>query len=137
MSGVARRSISIVTQPTTEPITVTDAKLFAKIDTGDDDITVTALITAARMAAEEFLRKTLMPTTLKMTLDLSGGGLYDSLGAGTYEMPVTALYGSLPRELSLPKGPLSSVTSVVTYALDNTASTFDPSNITSICPVRA
>ena len=84
-----RRSLSIVTAPTLEPVTLTEAKAWARIDTTDDDTVVTGLITAARMAGEEYLRRTLISTSYKLTIDLTAS-LGGYLGEGTYDLPVTA-----------------------------------------------
>ncbi len=123
----ARRSITTVTAPATEPVTLTEAKAWARVDFTDDDAAFSSLITAARMAAEEYLRRTLITATLKLTLDLSCEG-NNWLGEGTYDLPVTALYGGLPSTVELPKGPVQSITSVVTYDLTDTASTFATSS---------
>ena len=47
---------------------------------------------------------------------------------GGYDLPISMLFGGLHRSLELPKGPVQSITSVTTYALDNSSSVFDPSN---------
>ncbi len=124
----SRHTVTLVTAPTVEPVTLAEAKAWARIDDPNDDIQITALITAARMAAEEHLRRALITQTYKLTLDLLGNGLYNQLGEGTYDIPLTALYGAMPPHVELPKGPIQSITSVITYALDNSSSTYDPSN---------
>ncbi len=126
MSRRPRRTITITTGPSIDPVVLADAKAWAKIDDSTDDAQVTALITAARMACEEHLRRTLINTSYKLTLDLVDSG-YD-LGEGTYDLPLSALYGALPPAVELPKGPIASITSVVTYALDNSSSTYANTN---------
>ena len=83
-----------------------------------DDTLVTQLITAARMAAEEYLRRALITQTYKLTLDLSCSSLGAAWSEGVYDLPVTELYGGMPRTIELPKGPIQSITSVTTYDLN-------------------
>jgi hypothetical protein len=121
------RSLVLVTGPTAEPITTSEAKSWARIDDSTEDPIVEQLIGAATLAAEEYLRRSLISRTLKLTLDLEAGDL-DGLGDGVYDLPVIAIYASLPQSIPLPKGPVSSITSVVTYDTANASSTFDSSN---------
>lgn len=121
------RSLTLDTAPTSEPITLAEAKAWARIDGDDEDDLITGLITSARQAAEEYLRRSLITQTWKLTLDLSRNGLND-LPAGHYDLPATALYGDLPCSIPLPKGPVSAISSVVTYDLNNASSVFASSN---------
>lgn len=123
-----RRSLTLVTAPTTEPVVLADAKAWARIDDTTDDTLVTQLITSARMAAEEYLRRALITQTYKLTLDLSCSFLGAAWSDGVYDLPVTALYGGLPRTIELPKGPIQSITAVTTYDLNDTATTYSSSN---------
>ncbi len=59
----------VTTQPATDPITLIEAKAFARIDTSADDTLVTDLITAARVYAEPILNRTFVDTTYTWTLD--------------------------------------------------------------------
>ena len=122
-----RQSLALVTAPASEPVTLVEAKAWARIDGDDEDDLITGLITSARQAAEEYLRRSLISQTWKLTLDLACSGL-SHLPEGVYDLPVSALYGDLPSTIPLPKGPVSAITSVVTYDLDNASSTFDSSN---------
>lgn len=122
-----RSSLALVTAPATEPVTTAEAKAWARIDGTDDDAVIAGLIVTARQATEEYLRRSIISQTWKLTLDLSCSGLRD-LPEGVYDLPMTALYGGLPRTIPLPKGPVVSITSVVTYDLSNTASTYATGN---------
>lgn len=128
MSRLARQTVTLVTPPVKEPVTLSEAKSWAKIETTDDDNTISALVTAARTAAEEYLRRALITQTYRLTRDLHVNNLYNTLPEGSYDLPVMALYGGIPKEVELPKGPIQSITSVTTYALDNSASTYSPAN---------
>lgn len=123
-----RRTVTLVTGPSVEPVTLDELKAWAKIDSADEDALLTSLIAAARDAAEQYLRRALITQTVRLTLDLDGRGI--DLPEGVYDLPVSAIYGGLPTVVELPRPPVSSVTSVVTYDLDNSPGTFAPANYT-------
>ncbi len=125
-----RQSVNLITAPTTEPVSLSDVKTWARIDGTDEDALLTNLIVAARQEAEKFLRSALVNQTWELTLDLACGGLDSSLGDGMYDLPITALYGDLPRVIKLPYAPVSSITSVKYFDLDNTEATYSSSNYT-------
>ena len=81
----------VTVAPTDNPITVAEAKAFARIDTAADDTLVTDLITAARVYAEPILNRTFVDTTYEWTLD---------------RFPFDG------RALLLPRPPLASITSI-------------------------
>lgn len=122
-----RQSLSLITGPATEPVSLSEVKAFIRLDGSSEDDLLNGLITAARSAAEQYLRRSLITQTWKLTLDLHRSNL-DNLPEGTYQLPVTALYGGLPEVVPLPKGPVQSITSVVTYDTANTSSTFASAN---------
>lgn len=107
-------------------MTLAEAKAHARIDGDDDDDLLTDLITAARQSAEEYLRRSLVTQTWKLTLDLCSDR--EPWWDGVRDGAITSLYGGLPRIIPLPKGPARSITSVVTYDLNNTSSSFGGSN---------
>jgi uncharacterized phiE125 gp8 family phage protein len=57
------------TGPTSEPVTVSEAKAHLRVDVSDDDALITALIVAARQAFEEINGRSLFSTTWKLILD--------------------------------------------------------------------
>lgn len=120
----ARRTVQLVTAPAAEPVTLAEAKAWAKIDASDDDALLVALVAAARESAENYLRRSLISQTLRLTIDQAPSGVEDCLGEGVYDLPSTILTGGLPKVIELPKGPVQSITSVTNYALDDTASVF-------------
>lgn len=123
-----RQSITLVTGPTAEPVTLAEAKAWARIDGDTEDALLEQLITTARVAAEQYIRGSIISQTRKLTLDLYGSGLADNLADGVYDLPVTVLYGGLPQQINLPAGPVQSITSVVTYDLSNAATTYSADN---------
>lgn len=98
----------IITDVATEPVTLSDAKDFLRIDGTDDDDVLTSLIAVARTYVE----------------DASG----HSLAAKTVEIAIDAFPAHDFIALSGP--PVTSVTSVKYYAQDDTESTFSSSAYT-------
>lgn len=62
------------TPPTEEPVTLTRAKLHLRVDHSDEDDLITDLITAARMACEDRLQRTLVNTGWTWPLDAFPAG---------------------------------------------------------------
>lgn len=122
-----RRALTPVTPPVGEPVSLYEARAWARVSDDADDPLLAQLVTAARMAAEEYLRRSLLSQTWRLTLDLAYSGMND-LPEGVYDLPVTALYGGLPQSFALPRGPVSAITSVTTYDLAGTGTVFAPAN---------
>lgn len=121
-----RQSLALVTAPTEEPVTLAELKAWSRLDTDDEDDTLEALITTARQSAEEYTRRSFVTQTWKLTLDLCAER--DAWWDGVMEGPISAMHGALPKTIPLPKGPVQSITSVVTYDLNNSSATYSGSN---------
>ena len=63
-------NIRVITPPTEEPITLTEAKAFLRVDGTSDDALITSLIVAARERGEEIARKAYVTQTLEQTVDV-------------------------------------------------------------------
>lgn len=88
-------SLSLVTPPAEEPITLSEAKAYARIDFSDDDTLIAGFIVAARQQCETITRRALITQTWDLIL------------------------GEFPeREIEIPLPPLQSVTSI-TYLDDS------------------
>lgn len=96
--------LSLVTAPTTEPVTLAEVKAHLKIDDANSDGILAGYLMAARQYAEAYTRRVLAPATYDHTLDW--GWPYDSAGRRIVRLPLT---------------PVSSVSSV-TYIDTNGAS---------------
>jgi hypothetical protein len=123
-----RRTVTLVTGPTADPVTLDEAKNYARITATAEDAIIAAYITSATSFAEQYLRRSLITQTRKLTLDLPGYGWARDLPEGVYDLPSSAACGDLPRVIELPYGPIQAVSAVTTYDTDNTSSTFDSSN---------
>lgn len=92
------RSLTVETPPTVEPVTLAEAKAHLRVDISDDDSYISALITAARQYAEEYLDRALVAQQLTMRMD------------------------SFPYEFELPRPPMASsgtlTSTSITYTLE-------------------
>ena len=98
--------MKIITQPTVEPVTLAEVKEQLGITTTDteSDAVITRRITEARVWAEGYLSRTLMPTTLELRFD------------------------SFPCEIELRAPPVASVSSVKYVDGNGTVQTVSPSD---------
>ncbi len=61
-------SLVLTVPPAAEPLTLAEAKAHLRVDGGDDDVLIGALIAAARQTAEERLGRSLLSQTWRLTL---------------------------------------------------------------------
>lgn len=101
-------SVTTYTAPTVDPILLSDAKLHCNVEATDTDwdVMLSGLIHAATAKVETDTRLRLLSQTVDQTID--------RFPCGTRPLPVL--------------GMLRSVTSVTSYASDDTATTFATSN---------
>ena len=62
-------SLSLITAPASEPVTLAEAKAHLKLDTSDDDVLLATLITAARARAEWHSGRALLTQSWVLHLD--------------------------------------------------------------------
>ena len=96
-------SLQLMTPPSIEPVTLEEAKAHLKVDTPDDDDLIARNIASARVRIELHLGRALITQSWIQWLDC---------------WPANGII-----EVSLP--PLQSVTSITTYAPDNTPTVLD------------
>ncbi|HAI39119.1 MAG TPA: hypothetical protein DCM40_13865 [Maribacter sp.] len=112
--------LTVVTAPSSTPITLPEAKTFLRIDTNDDDALINTLIGAARDYFEEYTGRTTIQTTFKLSLDgFNEDGV--PIQEGFYTAPYMTFH---KRYIALPRPPLVSVTHLKTFDEDNTETTF-------------
>lgn len=75
--------------PVSEPVTLTEAKLYLRVDGSGEDAVINRLIASARKAAEKYMRRSLITQSWKIT--------YDDYA---------------PSEIQLPRGPIQNISSV-------------------------
>lgn len=93
--GVQPARLARVTEPSTEPITSAEAKLWLKIDSTDDDAIITSLIASARAVFESMTGRALIDTTYRAEWD---------------QVPAVGSYvgAAVSRQLELPRAPFKS-----------------------------
>lgn len=92
--------------PIGEPLRLSQAKLHLRVDHGDEDAVIDALITVSRETVEDGTRRALLTQTWQLTLDCWPVG----------------------DRIALPRPPLQSVSSIKYYGTDNTEYTFPSSS---------
>jgi len=100
-------TLKTVTAPTTEPVSLAEAKLHLKVETGDDDTLISSLITAARETAEIFTGRALASQVLEYILD-------------GFPIGNDTIY--------IPKPPLENITSIKYRDCQDTETEWDSSN---------
>lgn len=72
----------LLTAPAAEPLSLTDAKNFLRVEHGDDDAIITSLVSAARNHVEALTRCALITQTWRLVLDRwpDGGRIAPRIG---------------------------------------------------------
>jgi hypothetical protein len=115
MSGLV-----ITTEPTSEPITLAEAKSYLRVDSSGDDALITALIVSARKLCEEHTQRAFISQTLTLFLDTFNDyeqPLWEGLRTGPY-------LENYRNYIDLPMPVLTTVNHIKTYDADNVATTF-------------
>lgn len=126
-----RASLTLLTAPVSEPVTLSDVKDYLRIDGTADDSLISDMIAGARDMVEKYLKRALITQTWKLTLDTfpaSRGRRYDSYN-GVMDVPQMEYY-DYGDSINLAKLPIQSISSIVTYDTANTSSTYAASNYT-------
>lgn len=98
-------SVTVITEPNIEPITIDELKIFARIDGTEEDSLLLTFIKAVRTQAELYLGRKLIQQTLRAVMDYWPD-----------------------RKVQLPYSPLISVSKVATRDEDGTETTFSSDN---------
>ena len=99
------RNWIVTVQPTVEPVTIDELKLFARIDGNSEDTLLTSLIIDARKRAENYTSRVFIEQTIQLSLDNWN-----------------------ERQIKLPNPPLISVSSVETLDEDDAATIYSSDN---------
>lgn len=107
--------LRLVTDAASEPLTLADAKTYARVDLSDDDALITALITAARRRVEKETGLALLTQSWVAIFDrwpdgAGGGGLSSPWWDGVREAPLSMVSPS--SVIEIPKRPFQEVTQI-------------------------
>lgn len=106
--------LRLVTDATSEPVTLEEAKAYCRVDIPDEDALITSLIKAARRHVEKETGLALMTQAWTAVLDKWPQGEGQGLGGpwwdGTREAPISLVTPTTV--LEIPKRPFQAVTSV-------------------------
>jgi len=108
-----RGHYKITVPPTTEPLTLAEAKAHLRVEFDDDDTLIEALVSAARSAAEEYTNRAIMPQTVQHVLP------WFPCADGRNEFGAVRLFRS----------PFASLTSVDYWDADNAAQEIDVNDL--------
>ena len=97
-------AVRIITKPSVEPVTVTEAKAHCRVDHSLDDLMLATMIQGAREFCEKFTARAFVTQTLELVID---------------EFPVG--------EILIPRPPLQSVVSITYDDSSGMATVLDPS----------
>ena len=111
--------LSVVTKSGLQPVDFLEVKDYLKLDDNTDERTLRILVAAARDLAESYMGRSLTSQTLKLSLD-GFNEMSDPLWEGLRQGPDLAFY---KRFVKLPRSPVASVTTVITYDDSDTATT--------------
>ncbi|NBX73709.1 MAG: hypothetical protein EB121_03685 [Alphaproteobacteria bacterium] len=117
-------SLELLTAPVSEPVSLSEAKNFLRVDYTHEDALITSLITAAREWAENYTRRAMPTQSWRLWLD-EWPVAHEAWWHGTREGAISA---SQSTHVELPKAPLQSIAQVRTFAADDTATVFSASN---------
>jgi len=122
-----RKSITIIEAANGLAVSLSTFKQYARVDDDtSDDALITMFINAATDMAQRYCKRYFLETTIKLTMDgfansdLVHDGFYECSGMVSMPSPT---YG-IGNAVDLPFPPIKSITSITTYATDNSSSVF-------------
>jgi hypothetical protein len=132
MSHQYNSKLSRVLDPTTEPLSLADAKNFLRVLIDDDDTLIQSLITAARYECERIANRAFINTTFNLTLDyfppyssrystLLPPAIVGPMSDRNYWLNVSAV------AIQLPMPPLVSLSSITYVDVNGTTQTLNTS----------
>lgn len=122
--------LRLVTDAASEPLSLSDAKAFCRVDISDDDTLVTSLIKSARRRVEKDTGLAILTQTFVAVLDRwpdqQPGGLSGPWWDGVREGPISLVSG-FTNVIEIPKRPFQAVTGIQLRDAYGGFTTVDPS----------
>jgi uncharacterized phiE125 gp8 family phage protein len=103
MTVLRNRLLARIVAPASEPLTLSETKLYLRVDHPDEDSFIADLVTSARMVAEHWMKRSLITQTWKLAYD-------DYIDDDVY----------------LPMGPVASVSHITVVNRDESSELVDP-----------
>lgn len=119
-------SLKLKTAPTEDPVSVTEAKEYLRVDGSDEDSRILTMIKAATLSLENYCDQKFIEQTWIEYHDAFPMASAKDWWDGTKEMAISEIW-SQAREIKLSLGRVVSLVAVKTYADDNVAILMDPS----------
>lgn len=120
-------NLKLKTAPAENPVTVTEAKDYLRVDGSAEDARILAMIVAATDRLERYVDQKFIYQSWYQYLDCFPRSNRDAWWDGVRELPVSSMYVEA-KEINLAIGPLVSVTAFNTYADDGVAQLFAASD---------
>ncbi len=111
--------LQVTTAPTVEPLNLQEVKEYLRVEDSTDERVLRPYIESVRRIAEEHMGRALMTQTLTLFID-AFDELEDPLWEGMRTAPYLNFYKNY---ISLPRAPVTSVTSVSTFNDSDTETT--------------
>jgi uncharacterized phiE125 gp8 family phage protein len=108
-------SLSIITGPTAEPVSLAEAKAQCRVTASDEDGLIGGYLAAARHHCEDYTRRSFSTETRQMTIDYGWPWVFDSCTVSKHTRIV------------LPRPPAQSVSSISYVDSNGATQTLDPS----------
>lgn len=100
----------LIAPPDAEPVSLSEAKAWLRVDASDEDATIANLIAAGRMLIEAATRRALVTQGWRLTLDA-----WPFAGADDGWSMLTSRLQPTPTEMLLPLAPVQSVAAIRVY----------------------
>lgn len=113
--------LQLINPPAEEPVSLAEAKLHVRVDITDDDALISALITAARQAAESLTGRQIVTARWKLVLD-------SFPGPSLMGVPVGQSFSLPSHAILLPKCPVQSVVAIQYLDMASTLQTMPPTD---------
>jgi len=114
--------------PTSSWLPLSEAKAYLRVDSGDEDARITALIKAAHENVQSSLNYSILEETYQLFRDrfpYHPTSLDNQLGEGVHDIAITEALNGAAAEIKVPWGPIIEVSEFVTIDTSGVENVFD------------